>query len=685
MRSRAHGRSVVAVALLLAALGAALCAAPEPALARPRALIAFLPTEPEPKMPLLYQLAAREELAIGLTSPTLGGYLAPQMGLDLSQGSRISTTAYPDPLQRLDLVQDAEGGRIRGFAAAVRRARRAPGRLTPGLLGDAVRDGGGRTAYVGVAGFEHVLATVAADRGGRIGEVSLGTLGSFGERAISVWRRSELVVAQLPPDRQGLEALDRLLAARTGEDLLYVVRAPPGRGLRLLPTGLAAPGFEGVLTSATTRTPGLVAATDIAPTVLRRLGHPVPVGMEGRPIESRPDGDPDEVRALSDRLGVVVPRRGPVLQTALLAFAGMFLVLVLVRRREGARTALRIGFLASLWLPGLALATAALGPAETLEVILLTAAPVALAVATDRLLPWPAAPAAPAGAVLAAYAVDFGLGSRLTSGSLGGPNPMGGARFYGAGNELEVILAVIVLLGTGAGLTLASPRHVPRAFAAVCLVAAVVLGAGRLGADVGGVITMGAGGATAVLLSRRGHGRSPSRRAIALAVAVPVLGVAGLIALDLLTGGGAHLTRSVLEAEGPGDLSRLAERRVQRALGSLSGSMPLSVGVAAGMLAAGVWQRRRLFAPLDGLGEGRGLAFRAGAGGALCVTVVAPLANDSGPIMFVIGAIGLVLAVGYANAWPAPRGTQARAPWPGLGDRGLGRATARRRPGRLGR
>src|SRR5437764_506246 len=130
-----------------------------------------------------------------------------------------------------------------------------------------------------------------------------------------------------------------------------------------------------------------------------------------------------------------------------------------------------------------------------------------------------------------------GHGSHLTGLSIAGPNPKGGSRFFGIGNELEIILALTVLLGTGAALTLLPERVAPRVFAGACLVAAVVIGAGRLGADVGGVITLGAGGAAAVVMSLP---RGPTPRAIALAVIVPVLAVGALVLLDLPFGARVH-------------------------------------------------------------------------------------------------------------------------------------------------
>ena len=241
--------------------------------ARPRALIAFLPTQPAPKMPLLFDLAERD-FSYGVTSPTLGAYFKRQMLLDMSQGSRIANHAYPEDLGRLDLVPGNSGdGSIEGWALAARRADKAPGDVVAGLLGATVNGHGGRVGYAGVVGFEQTEAIVAADTRGHVDEVSLGTIGTFAERALRVWQDSDLLVARFPNDDSGLAALDRVLAARQPGDLILVVRAPPaGRG-RLLPTGLLGPGSKGqVIYSPTTRRVGLVAATDFAPTVLHHLG-----------------------------------------------------------------------------------------------------------------------------------------------------------------------------------------------------------------------------------------------------------------------------------------------------------------------------------------------------------------------------------------------------------------------------
>ncbi len=57
----------------------------------------------------------------------------------------------------------------------------------------------------------------------------------------------------------------------------------------------------------------------------------------------------------------------------------------------------------------------------------------------------------PAAVSFGAHAIDLALGSHLIGLSIAGPNPKGGSRFFGIGNELEIILSLTVLIGTGRG------------------------------------------------------------------------------------------------------------------------------------------------------------------------------------------------------------------------------------------
>jgi hypothetical protein len=639
--------------LLAMALGVPVALAVAPAAAAERVMVAFIPTQPAPKMPLLFDLEQRN-FAYGVTSPSIGSYSKRQMLLDMSAGTRIANSAYSRPLGRLDLEYGPRGGRMKGWFYDNKRAVDAPGEVLPGLFASALERAGHRVAYAGVIGFEQTEAVVAADRLGNLERVSLGTTGTFAQRTLDLWRKSDVVVARFPPDDAGLEALDRIVAARQPGDLIYAVRAPPPGRSRLLPTGMLGPGFRAkVLYSDTTRRTGLVAATDMAPTLLHYLGVRIPKQMEGRVIGVRRDGNAEEVREAMARLDVVLGRRGPALRTFGAALVLLGIAMWAARRREGLRIAARLGFLAMLWVPGVALLTAAIAPSRIAEVLTLALGSIALAAVTDRLLPWPLAPALPAAVVFGAHAVDLARGSPLIGASIAGPNPKGGSRFFGIGNELEIILSLEVLFGLGAVLTRIPPRHVARMFALGCLVAAAIIGSGRLGADVGGVITLGAGAAGAVLAALGGR---LTRKRLLLAALVPVAAVIGLIALDLVTAGGAHLTRTVVHGNGSGEVVDIIRRRLRISFNGLS-TIPVAVTCAIGIVASvvAIRRRERVYATLRDEP-----AFMAGLWGGFTATVIGALSNDSGPVIFALGFLGLLFATGYA--WGRPLHARAREP-----------------------
>jgi hypothetical protein len=248
-----------------------------------------------------------------------------------------------------------------------------------------------------------------------------------------------------------------------------------------------------------------------------------------------------------------------------------------------------------------------------------------------------------------AHTIDLALGSHLIGLSIAGPNPKGGSRFFGIGNELEIILALTLLVGTGAALTQLPERLAPRTFGVAALVAAVIIGAGRLGADVGGVITLGAGGAAAVVMCLP---RGPTPRAIALAVIVPVVAVGALVLLDLAIGGGAHLTHTLSSSSGPGDLGKVVVRRWRLSVAGLGrGSTPFTVGICILALVMGAVKRRDLLAPLSAERE---RPLRAALYGSFFAVVIGALANDSGPMIVMIGTFCLALSVAYVRSGTPP-------------------------------
>jgi hypothetical protein len=269
-----------------------------------------------------------------------------------------------------------------------------------------------------------------------------------------------------------------------------------------------------------------------------------------------------------------------------------------------------------------------------------------LATATLLLLRGYRALALASGLTVLAYAVDVIAGSPLTSLSLLGPNPGLGVRFYGIGNELEALLAVLVVAGTGAGLADFAPRAAPRpaaiAFVVTGLLAALVFAAGRFGADVGAAIVFPVG---AVVAAMAVAGRS--RRPLLLAIVVAPVAVLALLALiDLLSGANAHLTRSVLDAGGFGDLADVAQRRLQLSVRSFSRPV-LAAFLPVVLAAAGLayLKRGRLQSWLEG-----SPALRAGLLGGLAATVVGTLANDSGALVLEIGTAYLLAFTGFAWA-----------------------------------
>ena len=131
-----------------------------------------------------------------------------------------------------------------------------------------------------------------------------------------------------------------------------------------------------------------------------------------------------------------------------------------------------------------------------------------------------------------------------------------------------------------------------------------------------------------------------------LIVAVPFAALAALALVDLVSGGDAHLTRSVLDAGGLDDLAQVAERRLR--LSAHSFARPIVFIFLPIVVAVAVWAvlwRERIAAWLR-----RRPTVRAGMAGALAATVVGTLANDSGALLLEIGSAYLLVFLGYAWA-----------------------------------
>ena len=360
-----------------------------------------------------------------------------------------------------------------------------------------------------------------------------------------------------------------------------------------------------------------------------------------------------------DRLWEIADRRGPVIGVSLLVWLVAFGLALAVDRERAGRQAARLLALSLVYLPLVLLAGAALEPSVATERLLALLGSPALAALTLLALGGYRALAVACGTTVLAYTVDVIAGSPLTQLSLVGPNPAAGHRYYGIGNELEAILVVLVLAGTGAALsgfapywwgqsrlrgTVAAWGRGVATFLVVAAIFAFVFAYGRYGADVGAAIVLPLGGAVAasVLAGR------PRLAVFALAIPLPALAI--LAAADLLSGSDAHLTRTVLHADGGGDVLAVVGRRLGEAGESFG--RPLLLAILPFVLAGGLvaWLRRdRLDAWLRDVP-----AMRAGLLGALAATLVGTVANDSGALLLEIGAAYLAVFAGFAWATACP-------------------------------
>lgn len=287
---------------------------------------------------------------------------------------------------------------------------------------------------------------------------------------------------------------------------IYVELPQGGRQAndRRYPIAVAAPGYEGLLTSERTRIPGLVSIADVAPTALG----------EGDALGWTPHDDPiGYLRALDDRIDDNGTARLP----ASVLAAVVVVVLALVRPRA-AVSALATGALANLVLGVLGISA----PWATIPLIALGALAGVLV--------------APSALLLTGTVAAYGLAMAIDASSvaLSPLGPTQNARFYGISNLLETMLLPVALAG---GALLARRWGVGGLVAAGAVALATVAGS-RLGADAGGavVLLVGFGVLLAALL--------PRRTALA-AVAALVLVTAGALVLGPAT----HLSGADLPAD----------------------------------------------------------------------------------------------------------------------------------------
>ena len=589
--------------------------------------IAVLPYGVEPE-----DLAPIDDLSPGVVSAGMSNVSPLQTYLDIGAGNRVFTSLYDEDLP----VITRFGDRVPGWPLIATRADSAPASIEPGLLASTLGDAGIATAA------DELLAQpalIAADDSGNVERTA----------PLACVRRLCGGLAVVPAS---LSDLPTLIERQRGDDLLIAIERAPPRNRDTLTIGVAGHAFgDGNLTSDTTRTDGFVLATDIAPTVLDRFGIEMPDEMSGSPIEAEGERDAAAVGERAGRMRVVAGRRASVILDNLMIWAALGLLAALLSRGRLAPAAFALLGLATVYLPLTLLVGAAADTNELAERLIAGLGAPALAALTLFLRRGWSALAIAAGVTVAAYAIDVIVGSSLTAKSLLGPNPGLGVRFFGIGNELEVVLVILTMAGVGAALTAVAARRGAEvrtrdaaiAFGVAAAAMAIIFAAGQWGADVGAAIVFPAAAAIAALAL---PGALRRRRLVAAVVAAPIAGLAALALIDLVAGGDAHLSRSVFEAGGADELADVFERRLRLSASSFerSTSQPL-FWFALAVVAAAVVFRHRLGEWLADVPTAR--AGLVGATGAMLLGIVA---NDSGALFLIIGAIALLACVAFAYA-----------------------------------
>jgi hypothetical protein len=335
--------------------------------------------------------------------------------------------------------------------------------------------------------------------------IDLGQIASSERaRAVAVDRQLARIAAELPPGTL-------LLVTAPGAAAEQTQGAAPTGAPHLMTAVVTGPGFAGgLLVSSATRRPGIVALTDLTPTVAGWLGRQVPAGTVGARI-GRADraGLPATVTSLRARetaeqvwisthgwffIGYAV--------AGALAFgvpAVLFPGAATERRRRRARCWVIAGVLAASVPLGSYLANLVpwwqlAHPAWWLYGM--TAAWTLVAAAAALARPWRKGPIGPFGALCLAtlllLAVDVMTGSRLQLDAPFGLSLLVSGRYYGIGNDALGVYCVSALIGAGWSAVLACGRgRLPvLAAGAVGLLAVIASGWPGFGAKVGGTIAL---------------------------------------------------------------------------------------------------------------------------------------------------------------------------------------------------
>jgi hypothetical protein len=465
------------------------------------------------------------------------------------------------------------------------------------------------------------------------------------------------------------EMLGRVEALLGPRDQLWVVSVSSPLVFeedRLTPIVAAGFGLEhGSLTSPTTRRAGIVALTDVAPTVLRAMGAPTPAWVTGTPIRSVPPRTSVSKLAALDRESLFRERFVAVVTTiflCLLALLGALAFVVFLAPSRPVRVLMAAAY-AILAIPP-AVELVRLMPMMRLGLagaaLALVAVVSVLVIAADR-VPGPRWAGGLALLLLsfALLAADIIAGAPLQLNGIFGYSPIVAGRFYGIGNLGFALLFATGILGfCGLADRLGADRA-PTWLAGALALLILLDGLPMLGADFGGVLA----GVPAVLVTLAIASRRHIhwRGAFASAVVAVAAGAAAL-ALDLTRAPDArtHLGRFAARIVGGGwpALSSIIVRKARANVGLLGSAWVWSVPIVLSVLFLLVWRRRSVLRDV----MPRHPLLEAGLIGSLVAGAVGFATNDSGIAIpgMILGHVGPFFVLVALQVVEPGRGERSR-------------------------
>jgi hypothetical protein len=458
--------------------------------------------------------------------------------------------------------------------------------------------------------------------------------------------RAALVRGKVTNSLRGLTTGPRLISFETSAtipDGPAIVIGLPGEATqsnnRRYPVAVIGGGFHGVLTSDSTRIPGLVSIVDIAPTA---LGREDGLGWQAD------DNAAATVQSLENR--IVANNRTRVPVTILVV--ALVVLLTLLWPRAGllglgaglaANLVLELAGVSGPWAVLPVFTVAIVGGGALLALMLRSNFGVGLFLA----------------ALLLAYLLALGTGPAVALSTFGAAL---NGRFYGVSNVLETMLLVPAF----AGAAFLGRRCGPIAFGLVALIAFVAIAGNRFGADGGGAIVLAGGFALLGALLWEARGR------VLIAAFVGAITLAlGLIALDAATGASSHVTRAL--ESGPGGLAADIRDRITLSVHRIVHKPSVAVVFGIGLVVLVVLTIHVLRSDRPLSQRALPLAFA----GAIALSL---LVNDSPNDVALIGSVGLLVCDLVMLRDRCAAAFCLRSPsassWPGV----AGRRLSRQRP-----